>query len=79
MKRVLFLHFPFQYKWKTMIVKMYLATLLVSIGVVMSSPMLDTKVDGDNVVIDINLKLNLNDLMKTKNNVTALGNFFQQN
>ena len=58
---------------------MYLATLLVSIGVVMSSPMLDTKVDGDNVVIDINLKLNLDDLMKTKNNVTALGNFFQQN
>ena len=58
---------------------MYLATLLVSIGVVMSSPMLDTKVDGDNVVIDINLKLNLYDLMKTKNNVTALGNFFQQN
>ena len=58
---------------------MYLATFLVSIGVVMSSPMLDTKVDGDNVVIDINLKLNLYDLMKTKNNVTALGNFFQQN
>ena len=58
---------------------MYLATFLVSIGVVMSSPMLDTKVDGDNVVIDINLNLNLDDLMKTKNNVSASGNFFQQN
>jgi len=45
---------------------MYLATLLVSIGMVISSPILNTKVDDDNDAIEINLTLNLDDLMETK-------------
>ena len=65
-----------------MVNKMYLATLLVSIGWVMSSPVLNTTVDDDNDVIDINLKLNLEDLMKNKINAiddTSSGSFSREN
>ena len=52
-----------------MLNQMYSATFFVSICVVMPSPMLNTTVDDDNDAININLKFNLDDLTKTKNEV----------
>ena len=68
MKIVLILTiFLSSYKGEDMLNQMYLSTLFVSICVVMPSPMLNTTVDDDNDAININLKFNLDDVMKTNN------------
>ena len=61
--------FLYSYKREDMLNQMYPATLFVSMCVVMPSTILNTTVDDDNDAININLKFNLDDLTKTKNEV----------
>ena len=61
--------FLYSYKREDMLNQMYPATLFVSMCVVMPSTILNTKVDDDKDAININLKFNLDDLTKTKNEV----------
>ena len=57
---------------------MHLATFFVLIGVVVAQPMVATGVYDDKIVIDINLKLSLDESMNVNSNAAsaarALGN-----